>query len=325
MSMALWQQASRELLRALRGERSQVAFARRLGFRSNVPAAWEGGHRSPSAREVVRIAARVGIDVAAAVGRFHPPAAAAFSADDLGPWLQELRGRTSVVELAERTGCSPPQLQRWLGGRASPRLFQFLAVVDGLTGRAPDLVAELVDIAHVPSLAPRHRAARTQRSLAFQHPWTAAVRILIEARPVPADGDAAARLARALGQPPEPIAEALALLRAHHLVEERAGMLVAGAELTVDMRATAEERRRLRAHWAQVAAARVAADSADLFSFSLIAVSRADLEQIRQLQRRYFRELRGIVAASSPCEVGALVVAQVAEWPWVDADDVGTT
>jgi len=310
---ALWRRATAELLRALRGRRSQVAFARRLGFRSNVPAAWEGGHRVPSAAELFRVCERVGVDVSAAAWRFHPPAAAAFDPARIGRWLQELRGQTSVAELAARAGYSEPQLRRWLSDRACPRIHQLLAVVNALTGRAPDLVAELVDIAQVPALQERYTIVRTQRMLAFQHPWTAAVRVLIDASPPPVDG-AAQRLARALGQPEPPIAQALALLAEHGLVTEQSGRWVAAGEMTVDMRATDADRRRLRAWWSQVAADRVAGDVGDLFSFSLVAVSRADLERIRQLQRRYFRALRGIVSASHPAEVGAMIIAQVAEW-----------
>ena len=310
-----WRQATQELLRALRGRRSQVAFARRLGFRSNVPAAWEGGHRVPNADELVRVCGRVGLDVAAAVHRFHAPAAAAFE-QGVAAWLQELRGRTSVADVAARSGHSQPQIRRWLTGRASPRVHQLLAVVDALTGRAPDLVAELVDIEAVPTLASRWKASRTQRRLAFEHPWTAVVRVLTEALEPPAD-TAVQTLARALGQPEAPIAEALALLLEHQLVTTRRGRVVATGSMTVDTRATTDDRRRLRAHWASVAAARVAEDQGDLFGFSLMAVSRADLERIRQLQRRYFRELRSIASASEPVEVGALVTAQVATF---DAD-----
>ena len=64
MDEATWRRATRELLRALRGHRSQVAFARWLGFRSNVPAAWEGGHRCPDAVELFRVCARVKVDAA---------------------------------------------------------------------------------------------------------------------------------------------------------------------------------------------------------------------------------------------------------------------
>lgn len=311
MDEARWRQATRELLRALRGRRSQVAFARRLGFRSNVPAAWEGGHRCPDAVELFRVCGRVGIDAAAAFRRFHPPAAAAVSAEAVGAWLQELRGRTSVADLSARSGCSATQLRRWVGGRAKPKVFQLLMVVDALTGRAPDLVAELVDIDQVPTLAGRHHAGRTQRRLAFEHPWTAAVRVLVEATRPAAEG-AAETLARALRQPVPPIAEALELLLEHDLLAERHGRLEAVGAMTVDMRATPEDRRRMRAHWAGVAAERVEADAGDLMGFSLVAVSRDDLDRIRSLQRRYFREMRSIVAASEPVETCALIVAQIA-------------
>lgn len=321
MDESAWRDATRELLRALRGRRSQVAFARRLGFRSNVPAAWEGGHRVPNTAELFRVCGRVGVDAETAFARFHPPAAGAVAAD-IGPWLQELRGRTSVGDVAGRSGFSTAQLRRWLGGRASPRVHQLLAVVEALTGRAADLVAELVDIDDVPTLAARWHAGRTQRRLAFEHPWTAAVRVLVEASTPPADGGAA-WLAGAIGQPLDVVEEALSLLLEHGLVAERDGRLVATGDMTVDLRATAEDRRRLRAHWAGVAADRVAADAGDLLSFSLVAVSRDDLDRIRQLQRRYFRELRSIVAASQPAEVGALVVAQVAAFEAGDMRSAG--
>ncbi len=306
----IWHQATSQLLRSLRGHRSQVAFARRLGFRSNVPAAWEGGHRVPNADELLRVCARVGVDGPAALTRFHPPAAGALD-DGMGAWLSELRGRTAVGELAERSGCSSSQIRRWLSGSASPRVHQMLAVVDALTGRAPDLVAELVDIATVPALVARHKEGRTQRRLAFEHPWTAAVRVTIDAAPVSVEG-AAAELARRLAQPVDLIHDALNRLLDHGLVEQRDGWIVGSRSLTVDLRATALDRRNLRAHWAQVAANRVASDRGDLFSFSLMAVSRADLDRIRAVQRRSFREIRGIAAASEPPQVGALVVAQVA-------------
>ena len=311
MEEATWRVATREILRALRGKRSQVAFARRLGFRSNVPAAWEGGHRCPDSVEWFRVCDRVGVDAVAAMRRFHAPAQTAVSKDAVGPWLQELRGRTSIADLSSRSGCSPTQLRRWLGGRARPKVFQFLMVVDALTGRAPDLVAEIVDIDRVPTLASRYHAGRTQRRLAFEHPWTAAVRVLVEATRPPVE-DAAATLARSLRQPIEPIAEALDLLLSHGLLTAAAGRLIATGNMTVDMRATPEDRRRMRSHWAQAAADRVEADAGDLMGFSLVAVSKADLDRIRHLQRRYFREMRSIVAASQPVETAALIVAQVA-------------
>ncbi|MDD9933044.1 MAG: helix-turn-helix transcriptional regulator, partial [Myxococcales bacterium] len=64
--------ATRQLLRALRGSRSQVAFARRLGYRGNPIADWEAGRRTPTAEALLRVCARIGVDAPAALARFHP-------------------------------------------------------------------------------------------------------------------------------------------------------------------------------------------------------------------------------------------------------------
>src|SRR5688572_27455473 len=55
-----------ELLRELRGRRSQRAFSRRLGYRTNIAYRWETARCFPTAAETLRIAARVGLDVKAA-------------------------------------------------------------------------------------------------------------------------------------------------------------------------------------------------------------------------------------------------------------------
>jgi transcriptional regulator with XRE-family HTH domain len=61
-----------EFLRAVRGKRSQLAFARRLGVRANPMTDWERGVRFPAALEALRAASRTNIDVAAAFRRFAP-------------------------------------------------------------------------------------------------------------------------------------------------------------------------------------------------------------------------------------------------------------
>ena len=81
---------------------------------------------------------------------------------------------------------------------------------------------------------------------------------------------------------------------------------------TSEVRASSEDRRKLKAHWAQVAARRLNAPrSEDLVSLNLAILSKEDLERVRQLQRSYFRELRSIVAASKPEEAAVLVLMQV--------------
>ena len=65
-------QVARELMRSLRGARSQVALSRRLGYRTNAAYSWEAGRDFPTAARFFEVAARVGTDVGAALDRLSP-------------------------------------------------------------------------------------------------------------------------------------------------------------------------------------------------------------------------------------------------------------
>ena len=84
---------TREFLRAVRGERSQVAFSRRVGFTSNVAAEWESGRRVPSAATALAVCARAGIDVARGFDAFHR---------DSAP-LIELSGKSKRLDMSMKS------------------------------------------------------------------------------------------------------------------------------------------------------------------------------------------------------------------------------
>jgi transcriptional regulator with XRE-family HTH domain len=94
-----FEQIAAELLRALRGKRSQRAFARRLGYRGNPITDWENGRRFPDAVEALRAAQIVRVDVRRAFAQFQavPPPIDAKGDVVLGSWLSELRGTTSAI------------------------------------------------------------------------------------------------------------------------------------------------------------------------------------------------------------------------------------
>lgn len=303
--------AARQLLKALRGRRSQVAFSRRLGYRGNVAAKWEGGHRFPTFAEAMRAAERVGVDVAGALARFHAASAPAWEPANLSPWLNAMRGSAPQAALAERSGLSRQQVGRLLSGRSEGRLPEVMALVDAMTGRLPDLVGELVPIEEVPALAREAATRRALARLAFTHPWSPAAQAWLDTKGrVPAD-DAPAQLARAIGVE-RPDAEALldAMVAAGAAVRAR-GCLEPAPPATVELQATPADLQAVRAHWAAVSAARVARGEPDLFSFNVFAIGRADLERVRDAQRRFYREVRAIVAESPP-EVAAMLVVHTA-------------
>ncbi len=305
-------EAARQMLRALRGHRSQLAFSRRLGYRGNVVAKWESGKRFPNLGEFLRAAMRVGGDVPAALQRFHAASAPFWSPDtphEVAGWLAAMRGGSSQMALAEQAGLSRQQVGRLLSGRSQGHLPETLALVDAMTGRLPDLVGELVDIEEVPALARQATVRHALERLAFEHPWSSAAQAWLGARRRVPVGRAAELLAEGLSLP-LPLARTLmdALLEAG-VAEVVKGYVRPAAPSTVEVRATAEDMSALRTHWATVGAARVArADGDDLFSFNVFAASREDLERIRLAQRRFYREVRAIVA-DSPAEVVVMLTA----------------
>jgi len=299
---------AQETMRALRGQRSQVAFSRRLGYRSNVAAEWESGRRFPNALEVLRAAEKTGVDVDALMNTFELQAAEIYRADGLSAWLGRLQGSATQADVSQRTGCSRHQVGRWLRGTATPRLPDFLALIDALTGRLGDFVDLLVG--PIPSVQ-RHVALRRAVSrIVFTHPWSAAVLGCIEAMAPARPADIAARL----GLERAEVEEIANLFVRSGVAEPNGGGLRLARPLTVDV-PQGEDIELMRNHWASVSRRRLAEHrDNDRFSFNVFAISTEDLKRIRQLHMDYFRELRAIVAASPRSDAIALVTMHTFAW-----------
>jgi len=61
-----------ELLRSLRGKRSQAAFSRKLGYKSNIVNRWEAGEAFPLAATFLRVVASVNKRQLSPLLRFFP-------------------------------------------------------------------------------------------------------------------------------------------------------------------------------------------------------------------------------------------------------------
>jgi transcriptional regulator with XRE-family HTH domain len=314
-----WHIASAQVLRALRGRRSQRAFSRRIGYRSNVAGDWESGRRMPTAKEALRVCHKLKIDVGAAFTQFQPACAQALGKAPpfrVEAWLSELAGSITLSDLAARSGVSRFALARWLRGKTQPRLPDFLALVEAISGRASDLVQGLVAIEQVSEL---HEVA-TQRAaakrLAVDEPWSAAVlRVLESAGYKQAQAHKSGYIADRLGIDRAQEADILARLRAAGVVRLRSKRFEVGEPLTVDTQTSDADARRLRAHWAAVGLDRTRAPRAqDWLGFNVISTSAQDLDRVREVLRRAFREIRAIAAASEPTESIALLNMHLVTW-----------
>ena len=309
---------SAELIRALRGKRSQMALSRRLGYKTNILYIWEAQKGAPTGAGLLRLAQRCGVDVRQALVQFYrtpPPWLAEHdptSPAGIAALLDDLRGATTLVETARKLSVSRFALARWLKAEAEPRLPDFLELVEVSSLRLLDFVALLTDPLGVPSLAERWAELQQARRAAYERPWSHAILRAIELEQyqgLPAHE--AGWLARTLGLPREEEDACIELLISTGQIEQSGGKWKVRQALSIDTRRDPEAARKLKAWWARVGHERFAENSPGVFSYNLFGVSNADLKRIEALQRAHFRELRTIIAQSQPVENVAVVNLQL--------------
>ena len=303
---------SRELIRHLRGKRSQPEFSKRLGFQSNVVYTWESGRRFPETSVFLQAASQVVRDLPVrllgffrttreqlGVRRITTPRAVQSIIESL------VRG-SAQRELARRVGVDRTTLARWINGKTEPRFFEFLQLVAAATQRPLEFVALFAD----PEVLPSTRAAfldlKTQKELAYDLPWSHALLRALEldeyARmPRHRPGFLGRRIGLSLAAEEELLAE---LKRLGQIRWTGTHWTVARV-LTVDTRQDPERNRQLKAHWAQVGLQRLEEASAAedaLFSFNLFAIGEASFQRIRQLHLEYYGQVRAIIDESDAAD-----------------------
>lgn len=303
-----FEQLAAELLRALRGKRSQQALCRRLGAKSNVVHQWERGHSFPSASRTLQVAARVGVDVPAAFRDFYRTAPRWLDAVDpsspsgVAAFLDDLRGSTSVVELSRYSGKSRFAVARFLSGDAEPRLPDFLRLIEASSLRLLDFIEQLVDPRLLPSVRAAWERLTAARRLAYEEPWSQAVLRALELSSYAAlPSHTAGWIAQRIGISLEEETQCLKRLADSGQIVWRAEHWQIENVMALDTRRDPDAARRLRAWWLRRGAARIEGGDRGLM-YNLLGVSSADLERLRELQKAYLTEVRAIVARSEPVE-----------------------
>jgi hypothetical protein len=321
----------KELVRALRGERSQLGLSRRLGYTSNVLYTWESGRRAPNASAFFRLAARVGVDLEVTLRGFLSDRGAVLS-DVRRPLgvaelVRALLADWPIVELAASVGADRTTVGRWVSGATEPKLPELLRMVETTTQRLFEFVAIFADPASLAATRGAYRDLTEQRRLAYELPWSHAVLRALElesyrALPTHEPGF----IARLTGISLAEEERCLTALAQAKQIHRRHGRWVLGRVLTVDTRPSEADNRRLKEHWAEVALERLRLRSAPesaLFSFNLFAVDARDFERIRRLHVEYYQRIREIVSASSAPERVVLMNLQLVPLEQAGADGDG--
>jgi hypothetical protein len=217
--------------------------------------------------------------------------------------LDDLRGRTSVVDLARASGKSRFAVARWLRGEAEPRLPDFLLLIEKTSLRLLDWIATLVDPKALPSLERPWVELEARRRSAYDLPWSQAVLRALELT----DYERLRKhspgwIAERIGITLEQERECLELLARTGQIYSKRGRWRLREVLAVDTRRDAEAEHRIKHWWSQLALARLGRPDSGLLSYNVFAVSERDLSRIQELQLAYFRQMRGIIAESAPSE-----------------------
>jgi len=313
-----------DLLRALRGGRSQEAFRRLLGRRSNVAHTWENGHRYPSAIEFHRVAARVGVSPVEAWRTFLGGQAPPWLDDDfdatdkanLGRLLSLLHRAGSLTALCRGSGFTRNAAVRWLRGESAPRLPDLLRFVQATTFRLADFAACWVDPAKLPSLTRRWVRLETARNALAQDPSAQLVRLGVELWPeTPHRPPVAPWLSQQLGIPLPDVERCLELLVASGQVVPRDGGYAVTNVAPVEARAS-RVGPSLKARVSELATERVRdGDAEGLFSYAVFVVSDEDYEAARDILAEAYQRLRRLATASTRSE--RLVAANLQLFPLV--------
>jgi len=290
---------SRELMRALRGQRSREAFARRLKVSANAVYAWESGRRIPPSDLLFLAAERTGVDVMSSLRRFlgSETKLGGVTPGDRrlpGRILAALRGGEQIIALARRAAVERCALSRWLSGRAVPRLPDFLAVVEAAGSRAVDLVALFADPEGLPSLSTLWSRVRRTRRLVSDHPWAMPLLMAFDLASVAeAPAHPPGFLGGLLGLDLEAEERCLALLATEGLIAREGERWVQLPRPAVALLSPAA-RRAARVWAAQAAAGQIGSEGEGDFGFIVFTASHADYARLQALQRSYLEAVRDV-------------------------------
>lgn len=309
-----WAAVSGQLVRALRGARTQVALSRALGYRTNVLFAWESGRDDVGMTAFLRLLRQLHRDPnewLTAFGRGAPECSLGCAAD-LGEYLARLAGERSISSLAERVGVSRYVVGRWLAGKTEISLAEFLWFVEVTTLAALDLLALLVDPRELESTARAFARLEAARRSARERPWSHAIVHMVDLPSYRALGrHEPGWFASRLGISTQEERECLELLVELGRLSLSGGRYASSGTLAVDTRPDPGATRQLASFWMKQGAERVLVPESGRFAFNTFGISHADFERVRELGARYFRELRAIIGESEPTEMVAVATFQL--------------
>ena len=229
----------------------------------------------------------------------------------MAAFLEHERRGISLVAIAKDTGISRFSLARYLRAEADIRLPDMLRLLDYCSHRLLDFLALWTDPTLLPCVAERWQALQLARRAAYERPWSNAVLHCLELQAYrDSPRHEPGQIARYLGISRQEVEACLELLEQSEQITWNGHHYRGTEQRSVSLSSDPAAARAQAAWWVSVAAER-AQSHRGMFAYNLCCVSAEDLQRIAELQRDCLRQIRSVVANSSPGERVALVNVQV--------------
>lgn len=181
-----------------------------------------------------------------------------------------------------------------------------------------DFIATLVDPTTMATIASEWKQLQRARDAAYELPWSHAVLRALELDGYRRAAHGERWIARRLGIDLAEVDRCIQLLGTTGQIKRVRGKWRIGSVISVATGQDATRSRQLKVVWTEVALERLRASAPGNYGYSLFAVSRKQLRQLRQLHLEYVRGMQSLIATPSSAECVGLYCAQLIDLSSVD-------
>lgn len=210
----------KQVLLALRGDRSQEQINRRLKSNSNQMARWESGRSQITWTEFIELCRIVKAPLQETMKK-----TVYFEGDlkDQKALIQFLSGFANQKKIATNLGISTSQTSRLLSGKSPLELKMFFKLVDTSSHNLATILAAVTE-PNIPELIleEQGRIAK-EKKLHFEKPWIAAFLLFLRTNIYKTEGDTNKFLAKKLGIAEHEIEQVISELESLNVIEKKNG------------------------------------------------------------------------------------------------------
>lgn len=290
-------QISKELVKTIRGRKSQIQLSQKLGFGGNQVYRWESGLRKISWLDFVALAKTCKCPLADSLDRLFKYNG---KLSDTTRLTQFLVGDAKIVKVSQETMISRFAISKWLKGVSSPSLEEIILLIHHCQHALFEFLDDLVGMENVPSLRDEYAKRKAEKNLYYNNPVIDAVLCCLELKTykkLKAHRDGF--IATALGISIEEERLALSGLLAVDAIVTEAGKYKLSSNRP-DLRGDFEGERQIRRYWYERAVRVIneAHSRADVVGLgcAVFPVSGTMMEKVRQEYSDFYFRLRSLLA-----------------------------